>query len=192
MSYPASRPRYAFAAWLAASPMLAMADSFVIDERHTFPSFEISHMGFSTQRGRFDTTSGKFQFDAQKQTGSIQVVIDAASIDTGLPELEEHLRKSDFFNVAQHPKISYEADKFVFKGETPIRAEGKLTLLGVTKPVNLTIERFNCGINPLKLKYACGAEATTTIKRSDFGMGYLVPAVGDEVNILIQVEGFRE
>lgn len=186
------RPRILALALVAAAPLCAQADAFVIDERHTFPSFEISHMGFSTQRGRFDKTSGKFQLDTQKKTGNIQVVIDADSIDTCLPELEEHLRKPDFFNTAKYPKITYEADKVVFQGEIPVQAEGKLTLLGVTKPVNLAIERFHCGINPLKLKYACGAEATGMIKRSDFGMNTFVPAVGDEVKILIQVEGFRE
>jgi polyisoprenoid-binding protein YceI len=177
---------------LLLSPLPGMADSFVIDPRHTFPSFEISHLGFSMQRGRFDQTSGTLQLDTQKKTGAIHVEIAANSIDTGLPELEEHLKKEDFFNVAKYPKITYDADRLVFEGDRPVRAEGKLTLLGVTQPLSLTIDHFQCGINPLKLKYACGANATGSLKRSAFGMSALLPAVGDEVKIAIQVEAFRE
>jgi polyisoprenoid-binding protein YceI len=169
----------------------AAADTFTVDSRHTFPSFEVSHLGFSTQRGRFDRTEGKIALDAAKKTGSIHIAIAADSIDTGLDELETHLRKADFFDVAKFPTIRYDADALVFSGETPVRADGTLTLLGVSRPVSLAIDHFHCGIHPIAMKYVCGANATTTIKRSDFGMKSYLPAVGDEVKIAIQVEGFR-
>lgn len=189
---PATPRCLALTAVLLLAPLAGMADSFVIDSRHTFPSFEVSHLGFSIQRGRFDQTAGTFQIDTQKKTGAIHVEIAANSIDTGLPELEEHLKKEDFFNVAKYPKIVYDADRLVFEGDRPVRAEGKLTLLGATQPLSLAIDHFQCGLNPIKLKYTCGANATGSLKRSAFGMGALTPAVGDEVKIAIQVEGFRE
>ena len=177
---------------LLSAPLLAAADSFTLDERHTFPSFEISHIGFSTQRGRFDKTSGKVQIDAEKKTGSIRIAIDANSIDTGLPELEEHLKKDNFFNTAKFPTITYESDKVSFDGNKPVKAEGTLTLLGVSKPVTLDITHFQCGVHPVTKKNVCGADAVGSIKRSDFGMKAFLPAVGDEVKILIQVEGFKD
>jgi polyisoprenoid-binding protein YceI len=176
----------------AVFPALAAADTYIIDSRHTFPSFEISHLGFSVQRGRFNKTTGQFTLDTDKKTGSIHAVIDAASIDTGLEELEAHLRKDDFFNVAKYPTITYDADRLVFEGDRPVRAEGNLTLLGVTRPVPLALDHFHCGLNPIQMKYVCGANATGTLKRGDFGMTKYLPMVGDEVRIVIQVEGFRE
>jgi polyisoprenoid-binding protein YceI len=179
-------------ALLLSLPILASADSFTIDERHTFPSFEISHIGFSTQRGRFDKTTGNIQLDALKKTGGIHVVIDADSIDTGLTELEERLKKDDFFNTAKYPTITYDADRIAFEGDKPVRAEGTLTLLGVSKPVALAIGHFHCGVHPISKKNVCGADAAGTIRRSDFGMNAFLPAVGDEVKLLIQVEGFKD
>lgn len=180
------------AAALLAIPVLAAADSYTIDERHTFPSFEISHIGFSTQRGRFDKTTGKIQLDAQKKTGSIDIAIDANSIDTGLAELEDKLRKEEFFNTAKYPTITYKSDRLVFDGDRPAKAEGTLTLLGVSKPVALDIRHFRCAVHPINKKNVCGADAVGSIKRSDFGMNAFLPAVGDDVKILIQVEAFRD
>lgn len=180
------------AVFLLTFPILATADSFTIDERHTFPSFEVSHIGFSTQRGRFDKTSGNITLDPEKKTGAIHVIIDANSIDTGLAELEERLKKEDFFNTAKHPAITYEADRIVFEGGKPVRAEGTLTLLGVSRPVDLEIRHFHCGVHPISRKNVCGADAAGTIKRSDFGLNAFLPAIGDEVRILIQVEGFKD
>jgi len=170
----------------------AHADSFRIDERHTFPGFEISHLGFSTQRGRFDKTSGSVTLDADRKTGSVQVTIDAASIDTGLSELEDKLRSSDFFNTAQYPTITYQADSVEFLGDKPYRIPGQLTLLGITRPLTLSIDHYQCGFHPLYLKTVCGVDASGTLKRSDFGMNAFLPLVGDEVRIVIQVEGFKQ
>lgn len=168
------------------------AESFTIDERHSFPSFEVSHIGFSTQRGRFNRTHGKVMLNSQAKTGSIHITIDADSIDTGLAELEQRLKKEDFFNVEKYPTITYDSDKILFEGSRPIRAEGTLTLLGVAKPVSLEIRQFHCGLHPINKKNVCGADAYGTIKRSDFGMNAFLPLVGDEVKISIQVEGHKE
>ena len=168
------------------------ADSYTIDSRHTFPSFEIGHLGFSTQRGRFNETSGKVVLDAAASKGSIDISVNTASISTGLAELEKHLRGKEFFDSAKYPKMTFKSDKLSFKGDQLVGADGSLTLHGITKPVHLSVDRYYCGMNPISLKYTCGANAVTTIKRSDFGIDKYVPAVSDEVNVLIQVEATRD
>lgn len=167
------------------------AEDFTVDTRHTFPSFEVNHMGLSTQRGRFDATGGSITLDSAAKTGTVLIEIDAASVNTGLNELEKHLKGEDFFNVEKHPKITFRSGKVEFEGEKPKAVHGELTLLGVTKPVTLSINSFNCRIHPMNKKYVCGADASATIKRSEFGMGYAIPAVSDEVKLFIQIEAFR-
>lgn len=170
----------------------ANADNYTLDSKHTFPSFEVSHIGFSTQRGRFDRTSGKITLDSLAQKGSIDISIDADSIDTGLAELEAKLRGAEFFDTAKYPQISFKSDQVEFREGKPVGASGTLTLLGVSKPVHLGIDHFHCGVHPINKKNVCGANATGQIKRSEFGMAAFVPAVGDEVTLLIQVEAFKD
>jgi len=168
------------------------ADSYSVDPRHTFPSFEISHLGFSIQRGRFNQTSGKVRLDPKSASGSIDIAIDTASISTGLAELEEHLRGKDFLDAARFPRITFVSDKLSFDKDKLIAVDGTLTLHGVAKPVHLTIDHFYCGMNMIAMKNTCGANATTTIKRSDFGVDKYVPAVGDDVAIAIQIEATKD
>lgn len=170
----------------------AAAQSYTVDARHTFPSFEVSHIGFSTQRGRFDRSSGKISLDPKAKTGAIDIRIEADSIDTGLAELEEKLKGAEFFDTAKHPAITFKADKLEFSGEAPAAAEGVLSLHGVSKPLRLKIDRFHCGVHPISKREVCGADASGQIKRSDFGLTAFLPAVGDEVKILIQVEAFKD
>ncbi len=168
------------------------ADSYTIDPRHTLPVFEINHLGFSTQRGRFNKATGKVILDHSARNGALQVNIDTASIDMGLEDWDKHMKGEDFFNVEKYPVMTYIADRLVFEGDKPVAAEGWLTLLGVTRPVRLAIATFNCGIHPLNRKALCGADISTSIRRSDFGMTKYVPAVSDEVRISIPVEAFRD
>ncbi|MGR9054114.1 MAG: YceI family protein [Gammaproteobacteria bacterium] len=167
------------------------ADSYTVDPRHTFPSFEINHLGFSLQRGRFDRTTGKITLDPDAGKGSINIVIETASINTGLPELEEHLRGEDFLDAARFTNITFTSDKLYFDEQKLTAVDGRLTLHGVTKPVHLTVDLFHCGLNPIALKYVCGANAVTTIKRSDFGVDKYAPALADNVNIQIQIEAIK-
>ncbi|MGI9211784.1 MAG: YceI family protein, partial [Methylococcaceae bacterium] len=163
MKYPV---RTVFLKFLPLCPLImgvARADTFILDERHTFPSFEVSHLGFSTQRGRFDKTTGSVLLDTERKTGSMQVTIHSASIDTGLTELEDKLRSTDFFNTAQFPEISYQADKIEFVGDQPKTVSGNLTLLGVTRPLILTIDHYQCGFHPIYLKTVCGVDVSGTL-----------------------------
>jgi len=187
--------RFSRFAWIMVSLLSAgqvAADSYTIDSRHTFPSFEISHIGFSTQRGRFNQTRGKIALDSKARTGHIEVSIDANSIDTGLEELETRLRQVDFFNTAQYPNITFKSDQVEFAGDQPVAAAGEITLLGVTRPLRLTLDQFHCGVHPIAQREVCGADASGAIRRSDFGMKAFLPAVGDEVKLRIQVEGFKD
>lgn len=170
----------------------ASADSYTIDPTHTFPSFEVDHLGFSTQRGRFNSTQGKLTLDEDKKTGSVEITIDAASLDTGLAKLEEVLRSEDYFDVKHFPTLTFRGDKFHFVDERLALVNGKLTLHGVTQPVTLTIARFKCGLNLARLRHVCGADIVANIKRSDFGMGKGTPFIGDEVKITIQIEAARD
>lgn len=170
----------------------AMADTYLIDPAHTMPIFQVKHLGFSTQVGRFDKTSGKIQLDVEKKTGTVEWSIDADSIDMGLEKWNEHMKSADFFNVAKFPTITYRADKLTFKGKTPISATGTLTLLGVSRPIQVSINGFNCGTNPINQKALCAADIEATLKRSEFGMTYFLPGVGDEVRVYVPVEAYKE
>lgn len=179
-----------FLTWIV--PASFAADHYTIDPTHTYPSFEIDHMGFSTTRGRFNSVQGKLSLDRDAKTGSVEVSIDAASIDTGLVKLEDALRSADYFDVKNHPTLTFRGHKFRFDDNRVSVVEGELTLMGVTRPVTLTLTRFKCGLNLLRLRQACGADANATIKRSDFGLSKGLPLVGDEVKILISIEAVKD
>lgn len=178
-----------------ALPLTAFAaDSYTIDPPHTYPHFSISHLGFSTMQGRFDDTSGKVTLDRAAKSGSVEITIRTASISTGFAKRDEHLKSPDFFNAAEFPAITYKSTAVHFKGETPSSVDGNLTISGVTKPVTLDIDAFNCGtdpMDPLKQKQKCGAAASAQIKRSDFGVKYGLPAVGDDVKLVFEIEAIK-
>lgn len=175
-----------------ALPLSAMAaDSYTVDPAHTYPHFSISHLGFSTMHGRFDKTSGTVTLDRAAKSGSVEISIETSSISTGFAKRDEHLKSPDFFNAAEYPAITYKSTAMHFKGDTPTSVDGNLTILGVTKPVTLSIDEFNCGTNPMNKKEECGAGASAQIKRSDFGVNYGLPAVGDDVKLVFEIEAIK-
>lgn len=181
-------------------PISVMAgDSYTIDPFHTFPNFTIDHSGYSTIHGRFGKTSGKLTVDESKHTGSVDVVIDASSVDTGFVKRDDHLRSPDFLNAAEFPEITYKSTKVTIHGDVSedptATVEGNLTISGVTKPVTLNVTRMHCAINPMdpkKEQYRCGFDAQAKIKRSDFGVKFALPAIGDEMNLDLDVEAVRD
>lgn len=175
-----------------ALPISALAaDSYTIDPTHTYPNFTISHLGFSTMHGRFDKTSGKVTLDRAAKTGSVEIAVETASISTGLAKRDDHLKSPDFFNAAEFPSITYKSTAINFKGDTPASVDGNLTISGVTKPVTLTISAFKCGAHPMNKKEMCGADASAQIKRSDFGIKYGLPAIGDDVKLNFEIEAMK-
>lgn len=181
---------------LAMLPVSVMAaDSYTVDPLHTFPNFTIGHMGFSTMHGRFGKTTGKLTVDEAKGTGSVDVIIDAASVSTGFEKRDDHLRSPDFLNAAEFPEITYKSNKVTIKKDSTGVVEGNLTIAGVTKPVTLNVTRMHCGLNPMdpkKQEYRCGMDAETTIKRSDFGVKFGLPGISDEMGIALEVEAKRD
>ncbi len=173
-------------------PAIATPSSYTVDPKHIFPSFEISHLGFSIQRGRFDQSSGKVILDPEMGKGKIYIFIETASISTGLADLEKHLRSNEFLDAARYPKITFVSENLTFNKDQLVAADGIMTLHGISKPVHLTIDQFYCGMNLISMKNTCGANATTTFKRSDFGVDKYVPKVGDDVKIAIQVEATKD
>jgi polyisoprenoid-binding protein YceI len=184
-----------------ALPLAATAapESYTLDPYHTYPQFEVEHLGMSKMRGRFDKSAGKFTIDQTAKTGSLELTVQTASITTGDNDKgnrprarDEHLRSPDFFNTAEFPTMSYKSTKVNFRGDAPDSIEGLLTLIGVTKPLTLHVENFKCGPHPASKKAMCGGNAVATLKRSDFGMKYIIPAVADEMKLWFEFEGYKD
>ncbi len=168
------------------------ADSYTIDPRHTFPSFEVSHYGFSLQRGRFNKLSGKLDLDSAAKRGSVEVMIDTASVDMGFEDWNKHMRGERFFQSDKFPQARFVARDFAFDPDKPGPVSGELTLLGVTRSVVLKVSQWRCAKHPILPRQLCGADLETTIKRSDFGMNTNLPGVGDDVRISIPVEALKD
>lgn len=175
-----------------AAPALAAPETFNVEPTHTFPRFSYNHLGYSVQLSRFDKTSGKVVFDKAAKTGSVDIVINTKSVSTGSDVFNEHIQGEDFLDTAKHPTATFKSTKVVFEGDKPAKIEGNLTLKGVTKPVTLTVTSFQTMPHPMVKKDALGANAYTTVKRTDFNMGKNAPYVGDEVRIDIAIEAIKE
>jgi len=172
---------------------LAAPVTYNVDPAHTYPSFEADHMGgLSVWRGKFEKSSGTIVLDKDKASGTVDITVDAASIDFGMPKLNEHAKSPEIFDVAKFPTATYKGTLTKFKDGAPTEVEGQFTLHGVTKPLTLTINQFKCMISPMTKKEVCGADASATFNRSDFGVSF-----GDkygfkqEVKLQIQVEAGR-
>lgn len=183
----------AIAALSAVGVASANTVTYNLDPTHTYPSFEADHMGgLSIWRGKFDKTSGVVTLDRAARTGSIDVKIDPASIDFGNAKLNEHVKSSEMFDVAKFPEASYKGKFSKFKGDVPTEVDGILTLHGVSKPVKLAIHDFKCIQHPMLKREACGADATGTFSRADFGVNYGEQyGFKQEVKLAIQVEGVK-
>lgn len=180
---------------LAAAPVYAGPMTYQLDPSHTYVSFAAPHIeAISYWRGKFDRTeSGTVTLDPAAHKGSIEVVIDASSVDVGFPALTEELRGPQFLDSAKYPTATYRADVVRFKGGKPVEAVGTLTLHGVTKPVRVKINSFKCIADPfVKNVERCGADASAVIDRSAFGVDAYAKTTGSEVRLEIQVEGTRQ
>jgi len=194
---PASRP-CRFAAALSCAGALSCApgaqaapEEFIVDTTHAFSHFEVVHLGISTYRGRLGVKSGTIVLDAETGTGSIDIVIDSATVSTGYEKLDAILRAEDLLDTGRFPVIAFRAGSLAFDKGALRTAQGELTFLGVKRPVVLTVERFGCTRKPFLVQYRCGADATAVFKRSDFGMTAYQTWVSDEVTVRVQIEAVR-
>ena len=165
--------------------------TYTLDPQHTYPSFEADHFGgLSVWRGKFDATSGKVVYDKDAKSGSLEVTVDMSSVDFGMPKLNEHAKSPEIFDAAKFPTAKFSGKFTKFDGATPTEAQGTLTMHGVTKPVTLTINSFKCMQSPVSKKEVCGADASATINRADFGVNYGEKyGFKQDVKLAIQVEG---
>ena len=188
-----ARTAFAVIAPFFALPALA-ADVYVLDPVHSQPQWEATHIGFSRQHGSFGKVEGKVTLDRTAKTGSIDVTIDASSIRTHDTRLDAIVKSERFFDVEKYPTITFKSGNLKFDGDRVVGASGDLTMHGVTKPVMLAVSEFHCAPNPFNKEPMCGAEATATLKRSDFGMttGLKAGAPGDEIVITLPVEAYLQ
>ena len=182
----------AAAALACLAPAQAQTATYTLDPTHTFVTWEALHFGTSTSRGRFDKKEGKVTIDRTAKTGSVDITIDMASINTGVAPFDNHLRGKDFFDVANHPTARFQASGFSFDGTKVTGVKGTLTMLGKTQPVELKASRFNCYDNPFFKREVCGGDFETTIQRSQWGSTYGLPGIPDNIRLLIQVEAVKQ
>lgn len=178
---------------VVASGAVAAPVSYEVDPNHTYPAFETDHMGgLSIIRGKFDKTSGKLVLDQQAGTGEVDIVIDTSSIDLGHEKLETHVKTAEMLDVEKYPTATYQGKLAAFKNGAPREVHGTLTLHGVTQPVNLKINQFLCKLQPMLKKEVCGADASATINRADFGIDYGKQyGFKQDVKLLISIEAIR-
>lgn len=176
----------------AAATAQAAPITYAIDGSHTFSSFSYSHLGFSIQLSRFEKTSGLVIFDGEAKSATVDVVIETKSVNTGFAPFNDRIQEEDLLDTNQFPQATFRSTRVIFEDDKPRLIEGDLTIKGITKPVTLTVTWFAAKLHPMLLKRAIGANAHTTIKRSDFNVGKYAPFVGDDVRIDVAIEAIAQ
>jgi polyisoprenoid-binding protein YceI len=179
--------RAALAASLFAFSLPVYATTYRLEPDYTQGVFRWDHLGFSSPAAQFAQGEGTLQFDAANPTqSSVEVTIPLKTLNTGVPDLDEDFRSTDFFDTAKFPTATFKSTQ-VEKGSMPdqLKVTGDLTVHGITKSVALQVKIVKIGINPRSNLPTVGFDASTTLKRSDFGLGKYVPQVGDEVQMHI-------
>lgn len=168
----------------------AVERTYTLEPGHTQVDFRWNHMGFSTPAAAIHVTDGVLKFDPDAPTrASVSLTLPINTIDTRVPELDKHLLSADFFDAAKYPTATFKSTKVVREGKgKAYKIYGNLTIKGVTKPVVLAATLNHVGTHPMMKIPAVGFDATTSIKRSDFGIGAYVPAVSDKIDIRITTE----
>ena len=165
--------------------------SYKVDGGHTQIVFAYDHMGFTNNVGVFAEPTGTLMLDkANPSASTVSIDVPIANLKTGVAKLDEHLLKADFFDVAKFPTAKFVSTSVKAEG-TGATITGNLTIKGITKPVTLDAEFYGAGSNPMNKQENVGFVATGSIKRSDFGLGYAVPVVGDAVELKI-IAGFQK
>lgn len=177
---------------LASAAAAAAPMNYQIDPEHTYPSFEADHMGISMWRGKFNKTTGKMTLDKAAGQGAVDVIVDLKSVDFGHEQMNNQAMGPDFFDVKNYPEARYQGKLTDFANEVPSRVVGDLTLHGVTKPVVLTINLFKCIPHPILKRELCGADATATFNRDEFGLDAGKPyGFKMDVTLRIQMEAVQ-
>lgn len=182
--------------WLArpgpsVAPARAETVAFTVDVTHSTILFKVSHLGLGVQYGRFNAFSGTFELGDEMNAGGVSVEIDMASIDSNNEGRDTHLKGADYFNVGEYPKASFTSTSITKTGDDTYDVEGNLTLHGVTRTETLEMKKLGEGDRG-RFGYRAGFEGTLVIQRSQYGMSEMLEGIGDEVTILLAVEGTRQ
>ena len=171
----------------------AASTTYIVDPDHTHPSFEVDHFGgLSTWRGTFKKSSGTVTLDTETKSGTVDVVVDTTTVDFAQDKLNEHVSSPEMLDVTKYPTAEYKGRFVEFANGAPRTISGDLTLHGVTKPVTLTINSFKCFEHPMLKKQVCGADASGSFSRADFGVNYGQQyGFKQDVLLRIQVEGVK-
>ncbi|HAT6324889.1 TPA: hypothetical protein JBD08_10925 [Legionella pneumophila subsp. pneumophila] len=174
------------------SYVYAEPQTLTLDNQHTYVLWKVKHLGFSTQAGKW-YASGQLVLDKDNpQQSKVNVTIKVDDIVTGIPELDKHLKGKLFFDTKQFPTATFVSNRVEVMGENKAKVYGMLTLHGVTKPIILNVILNKAGINLLNDRETAGFSATTSLKRSDYGIKALIPEVGDDVEIEIEAEAYLD
>lgn len=184
---------FATAALLSASTAaLAAPVSYTVEPTHTSILSESRHFGTSTVRARFLAKGGNITIDPAAKTGKATIVIDIASVDSGVAKLDTHLKGGDFFDAAAFPEATFTAGTFQFDGDKVVSIAGDLTMRGKTAPVTLKATNYNCYMSPGFKKQVCGGDFEATIQRSQWDVKYGIPFVPDDTRLVIQIEATKD
>lgn len=181
------------AALLSASASMALAaDKYILDASHSQVVFSYNHLGFSTTHGMFSGFEGEIMFDeADPANSSVSVSMPTKSLFTGWEKRDGHFMSDDFFGATDQDVISFTSTGIEVTGDDTAKITGDLTMNDTTKSVVLDAKLNQAGTNPLAGKPWAGFDATTTLLRSDFGVGKFAPNVGDEVQVMISLEAMK-
>lgn len=168
-------------------------DTYTMDSTHCIPVFEFKHLGLTTQSGRFDKAHGSVTLDRDAHVGRVRFEVDTASLNMGFGSETRNSPGYHLFEVTKFPTITFESDNLFFDDSSNVvAAAGQLTLLGITKPITVWVNRFKCSVNPMIQKMMCAGNVTATVKRSEFGMLSFIPAISDEIRINVPVEAYKD
>ena len=173
-------------------PVFSKVERYLIDPDHTYPSFEADHLGgLSKWRGKINATEGVVTIDTDNLTGTVEITMDMNTLDFGHEEMNQRARKRDLFHVKKFPYAFY-SGTLIFEDKAPKEISGVLTLRGVSKPLDISIEEYKCIFHPIRLRRACGADAYASFRRDDYGIDYgKIFGFKMDVDLRISIEGIR-
>ena len=167
-------------------------DVYRVDPEHTSVVFEVSQLGYFVQNGRFGRAHGRIAYDAEAESGSVDLTVDTASVDTGWDLRDRFVRGENMLDAAHHPRLEFRSTAMSFAAHHLVAVEGALTLRGVTRPVRFEVRNVRCGADAGEGGERCDAEIVGRISRSAFGIDYAYPLIGDEVLLTFAVSAQRQ
>ena len=177
--------------WVGASDVTAAPEVFRIDPATTRAEFAVGHFWVSTLRGQFGRAQGTIILDSDGHAGSIDFAVDASSVDTGWSVRDNFIRGENMFDAARFPTVRFRSTQLTFDDVHLVGAAGELTLHNVTRLIAVKVGHLECGPDPGSGRHGCGVAVVSSIKRSDFGMTFGLPFVGDDIDLLFHLTAFR-